>query len=140
MARRSYSGPEEPSLAELFSETTAKLQLLVRKELELAKLEVKDQVSAATKAGALFGFAAVAGLVAVIMVAAAAAWGLAEVIPAGFAFLIVAMVLGAAAGGAAKAGQKRVAGLSPVPEKTAQTIKEDVEVAKASLSRGASGP
>ena len=140
MARRSYPGPEEPSLAELFSETTAKLQLLVRKELELAKLEVKDQVAAATKAGALFGFAAVAGLVAFIMVTAAAAWGLAEVIPTGFAFLIVAVVLGAAAAGAAKAGQKRMAEFSPVPERTAQTIKEDVEVAKASLSRGASGP
>ncbi len=140
MARRSYTGPDEPSLAELFSETTAKLQLLVRKELELAKLEVKDQLAAATKAGALFGFAAVAGLVAFIMVTAAAAWGLAEVIPTGFAFLIVAVVLGAAAAGAAKAGQKRMAEFSPVPEKTAQTIKEDVEVAKASLSRGASGP
>ena len=140
MARRSYSDPDDRSLSELFSETTAKLQLLMGKELELAKLELKEQAKSATKAGALFGFAAVAGLVAFIMVAAAAAWGLAEVIPTGFAFLIVALVLGAAAGGAAKAGQKRMADFSPVPEKAAQTIKEDVEVAKDALSRGASGP
>ncbi len=140
MARRSYTEPEEPSLAELFSETTAKLQLLMRKELELAKLELKEQAAAATKAGALFGFAAVAGLVAFVMLAGAAAWGLAEIMPTGFAFLLVAVLLGAAAAVAAKAGQKKMSDFSPVPERTAQTIKEDVEVAKDALSRGASGP
>ena len=140
MARRPYTQPEEPSLSELFSETTAKLQLLMRKELELAKLELKEQAAAATKAGALFGFAAVAGLVAFVMLAGAAAWGLAEIMPEGFAFLLVAVLLGAAAGVAAKAGQKKMADFSPVPERTAQTIKEDVEVAKDALSRGASGP
>lgn len=131
---------EERSLGELFSETTAKLQLLVRKELELAKLEVKDQLSTATKAGAMLAVAAVAGLVGVVMLCFAAAWGLAEVIPTGFAFLAVGLVLVLVAAVAAKAGQQRLTAVSPVPEQTAKTIKDDVEVAKASLSRGAKTP
>jgi hypothetical protein len=140
MARYGADAGEERSLAELFSETTAKLQLLVRKELELAKLEVKDQVGTAAKAGAMLATAAVAGLVAVLMLCMAAAWGLAEVIPTGFAFLAVGVVLVVFAAGAAKAGQSRLRAVSPVPGQTARTIKDDVEVAKASLSRGASTP
>ncbi len=66
---------EERPLGELFSETTAKLQLLVRKELELAKLEVKDQVATAAKAGAMLGVAAVTGLLGVGLLCFAAAWG-----------------------------------------------------------------
>ncbi len=140
MARRSYTDPEEPSLAELFSETTAKLQLLMRKELELAKLEMKEQAAAATKAGALFGFAAVGGLVAFVMLAGAAAWGLAEVMPTGLAFLIVAVVFGAVAGILALQGKKKLASFNPVPERTVETVKEDVQTAKDALQRGAQGP
>lgn len=114
------------------------IKVLISKELELAKLEVKDQVAKGSKAAAVMAVAGVAGLFGVLLVSFAAAWGLAAVIPTGFAFLIVGVVYLGAAGVLFSKGRKQVAEVSPAPEQTMRTLKEDVQVAKAALSRGAS--
>ncbi len=114
------------------------IKVLISKELELAKLEVKDQVAKGSKAAAVMAVAGVAGLFGVLLVSFAAAWGLAAVIPTGFAFLIVGVVYLGAAGALFSKGRKQVAEVSPAPEQTMRTLKEDVQVAKAALSRGAS--
>jgi uncharacterized membrane protein YqjE len=132
--------PEEPSLSELVSELTSELQLLVRNELELAKIEVSEQAKRGAKAGALGAVAAVGGLFGLLLVSFAAAWGLAEVIPAGVAFLVVGVVYLVVAAVCASKARKQVAAFKPVPQQTLTTLKDDVQVAKASLSRGASGP
>jgi hypothetical protein len=54
--------------------------------------------------------------------------------PTGLAFLIVGVVLGAAAAIALLAGKKRMEGFNPVPEQTVETLKEDVEWARARKS------
>jgi len=132
--------PEEPSLSELVSELTSELQLLVRNELELAKIEVSEQAKRGAKAGALGGVAAVGGMLGLLLLSFAAAWGLAEVVPTGVAFLLVGVVFLVVAAVCASAARKQIAAFKPVPEQTLSTLKDDVEVAKASLSRGASGP
>jgi hypothetical protein len=118
------------------------VKLLISKEMALAKLEVKEEVSKASKAGVLLAATGVAGLFGLLLVSFAAAWGLAAVIPTGFAFLIVGIVYLVAAGVLLGKGRKQLAELSPAPEQTLATLKEDVQVAKAALSRGAnaSGP
>jgi len=136
---RSQPGTDERSLSELFSEMTSELSALVRKEVELVKVETKDSVSQAAKAGALFGAVAVGGLFALLLLAMAAAFGLAEVMPTGFAFLIVGIVFLIVAGVSFSLARKKLAEVKP-PEQAIATIKEDVEVAKSSLQRGASGP
>jgi hypothetical protein len=74
----------------------------------------------------------------VLLLSFAAAWGLAVVIPSGLAFLVVAVLYLAAAGILAAKGRKNLADFSPVPERTLKTLKDDVQVAKSSLARGAS--
>ena len=130
----------EPSLGELFSEVTAKLQQLVRKEMELARVETKEQIGRATQGAAAFGVAGVVGFVALILLAFAAAWGLAEVVAPGLAFLIVGVVFLAVAGVLALQGKAKLAKFSPVPAQTVETVKEDVETAKDSLQRGIQSP
>jgi len=132
------SEPEdERPLGELVTDLTRSLQTLIRKELELAKVEMKEQTSRATKAGGMLGAGAVGGFVALLLLAFAAAWGLAEVMAAGFAFLIVGVVFGLVALILVTAGKKRLATVEPVPRQAVETLREDAEVAKASLSRGA---
>ena len=131
---------DEPSLGELFSEVTAKLQQLVRKEMELARVETKEQIGRATKGAAAFGGAGVVGFVALILLAFAAAWGLAEVVAPGLAFLIVGLVFLAVAAVLGLQGKAKLAKFSPVPTQTVETVKEDVETAKDSLQRGIQSP
>lgn len=138
-ASRSTANDERP-LGELLSDVTAQLQQLVRMEMELARVETKQQITRAGKGAGAFGAAAAVGLVALILVAFAAAWGLAEVMPTGLAFLIVGVVFLAVAGALAAQGKAKLARFSPVPQQTVQTVKDDVETAKDSLQRGITSP
>lgn len=130
----------ERPLGELFSDMTSQVQTLLRKEVELAKLETKEQMAKASKAGAMFGAAAVTAFFAALLLSFAAAWGLAEAIPTGLAFLAVGLLFAVVAGLMFTAGRKKMKSFSPVPEQTIKTLREDVEVAKESLSRGATAP
>jgi cobalamin biosynthesis protein CobD/CbiB len=131
---------EERPLGELLSDLTSQVQALVRKEMELARAEVKEEVTKAAKGVGAFAAAGVAAFIAAILLVFAAAWGLAEVMPTGLAFLIVGVLLLVAAAVAARQGKAKLSEVSPVPEQTVETVKQDVETAKESLQRGASGP
>lgn len=133
MATRTDDRP----LSELLSQVTDEIATLFRKEVELARAETSEQVSRAAKAGAMLGAAAVVGLLTLILLASAAAWGLSEVVPEGVAFLIVALVFGLVAAVLASAGKKKIAAVNPMPDQTVQTLKADVQVAKDSFARGA---
>jgi len=137
MASQTYvdQDPEEQPLGELFSDLTSNLQLLLRKEVELAKVEATEQAKRAGKAGAMFGASAALAFVGLLLLAFAAAWGLAEVIPTGLAFLAVAIVVLAVAGLCVMQGKKNVAEIRP-PQQTVDTLKQDVQVAQTSLKRG----
>lgn len=136
---RSQPAADEKPLSELLSEMTTELSTLLRKEVELIKTETKDSVSQAAKAGVLLGAVAVGGLFGLLLLAMAAAFGLAEVMATGLAFLIVGIVFLLVAGIAFTVARKKLAEVRP-PEQAIATIKEDVEVAKSSIQRGASGP
>ncbi len=133
MATRTDDRP----LSELLSQVTDEIATLFRKEVELARAETSEQVSRAAKAGAMLGAAAVVGLLTLILLASAAAWGLSEVVPEGVAFLIVALVFGVVAAVLASVGKKKIAAVKPMPDQTVQTLKADVQVAKDSFARGA---
>ena len=126
---------EEQPLGELFSELSGNVQTLLRKEVELAKLEATEQAKRAGKAGALFAVTAVFGFIGLLLLFFAAAWGLAAVIPDGLAFLVVGIVTLAVAGALGMSAKKKAAAISP-PTQTVQTIKQDVQVAQTSLKRG----
>lgn len=131
---------EDRPLKDLVSDLTSKLQLLLRKEVELAKIEVQEQLGRAGKAAGMFAGAAVTGFVALLLLAFAAAWGLAEVMAPGLAFLIVGVVFVLVAAVLGLQGRKKIAAFRPVPQQTVETLQQDVQVAKTSLSRGVSKP
>ena len=125
---------DERSIGDLVGEATSELSLLVRKEVELAKLEMKEQAARATDSAKFLGIAAFCGYLVAVLLAFAAAWGLAEVMPAGVAFLVVAVIFGMVGGAAFVAGRKRLREIHPVPEETVETLKEDVQWLKSRKS------
>jgi uncharacterized membrane protein YqjE len=121
---------QDASLAELLSQTTQDLSALLRAEVELAKVELKEEATTAAKAGGILGAAGVLAHLALLLALFAAAWGLDEVLPTGVAFVIVAAVVGIVAAVLFTIGRARLKEAGPVAPKTAQTLKEDVEWAR----------
>jgi uncharacterized membrane protein YqjE len=114
-------------LKQLANETTT----LVRQELELAKAEMREK---AEKAGPGFGMWGAAGVTALLALGSLTAFlilALDGAMPNWLAALIVGLVYAAIAGVLYLRGKQRVeeAG-TPVPEKTIETVKEDVQWAK----------
>jgi len=124
----------EPSLGDLFSELTRDFGQLVRDEVQLAKTEMTDEVKVVARASGMLGAAAYAALTAVLLLSFAAAWGLAEVMPIGFAFLIVGAFWAAAGAVAFVLGRKQLQMVNLKPEQTIATLQEDVQWAKQQTS------
>jgi uncharacterized membrane protein YqjE len=116
----------DKSLGELMSSLTEDFSALVTTHVELAKVEIKEEVAKAGKGAGLIGGGALAALLALVMLSFAAAWGLSEIVPEGVAFLIVGLVWAAIAGVMAVIGRQRLA-QTKGPEQTVQEVKEDAQ-------------
>jgi len=107
---------------------------LVRKHVELARIEMAEAASARAKGVAMMAVAAVPGLFALGFAAASASAALDLVLPAWAAHLIVAAVFVAIAGALLLAGRRTIR-TAPTPERTQETLKEDAQWAKQQLAR-----
>lgn len=121
---------DERSLGELLNSAAHDIGQLMRQELELAKVELREEAGKASKAGAKIGAGAVIGHLALLLASFAAAWGLAEVMHPAWAFLIVAVVYGIVAAVLFAAGRKQFREMSAVPRQTVETLKEDASWAR----------
>jgi hypothetical protein len=117
---------EDRSVGSLVRDAASEVSLLLRKEVELARLEVREEVVQAKASAARFGGSAFCGYLAAVLLSFAAAWGLAEVVPIGVAFAIVGVFYAFVGGIAFVAARRRMRQVSP-PEETVRTLKEDVE-------------
>lgn len=103
---------------------------LVRDELQLAKVELKNTARHAGIGAGLFGTAGVLALYGLGALIAAAIAGLAFVLPLWASALIVAVVLFIAASVAGVVGKKQVQQVSPIPERAVENVKLDVNEVK----------
>jgi hypothetical protein len=117
---------DEPTLGRLVANASRDLSLLIRSEIELAKSEIRVDMRNAFKGGGMFGGAGFFGMLAVILLSIAAAYGLTALgLHPGFAFLIVGGVYLLIAGGLGLTGQRSVKKVGP-PERTIRTAKESM--------------
>ena len=119
----------DKSLGELLSRLTGDFGDLVSTQVELAKVEIKDEVSRAGRGAGFLTGGGLAAYLAVTLLSFAAAWGLAEAVPEGVAFLIVGVVWAAIATALFLTGRKQLEAVR-VPPQTKSSIQEDVQWAK----------
>jgi uncharacterized membrane protein YqjE len=124
----------DKSLGQLFSEMTSDLGTLMRKEVELAKVETKEEVARAGKAGGMLGAGGITAYLALLFASFALAWLLDEAMHTALAFLVVAVLHGVIAAVLLSRGRARLKDVSPVPQQTVETLKEDMEWARAQKS------
>jgi len=118
------------SVPEVLQDIVGNIQEIIRSEFRLAKAEVKEEASKAAPpltrivVGAAIGFYALGFLIFTLVM------GLATVMATWLAALIVGAVLGLMALVMITTASKRLKQVNKVPERTIETMKENVQWAK----------
>jgi hypothetical protein len=118
---------EQTSVGELIGNISNDLSQLFRQEVALAKAELKEEAGKAGKAAGMLGGAGFAGYLAVVLLSFALVFGLSNVMDAGWAALIVAVIWLIIGAVLYANGRKKLKTVDPMPRRTVETIKEDAE-------------
>jgi uncharacterized membrane protein YqjE len=127
------AGPPEVegrSVGELLSEVTGDLSKLMRQEVALAKVELKEEATKAGKASGMLAGAGAVGYLVLVFLALTLMFALDAAMPIGWAALITAVVLGIVTAVLFVLGRRQFQQVNPKPEQTVETLKEDVQWAK----------
>ena len=124
------------SIGDLTRDVSEQTAVLVRKEIALATAELKEKGRHAGIGVGLFGGAGVIGFYAGGALIATAILGLAELVDAWLAALIVSVLLLAIAAVAALVGKREVTQATPpAPEQARESVAIDVETVKQAARR-----
>ena len=121
---------EGRSLGDLVGEVADDLTRLFRQELELAKVEAKQEAAKLGKGAGMLAGAGVAGHVVVLFLSVALMLLLGRVMDLDLAALIVAVLWAVVAGILASMGRQRLRSAQLTLDETKATLKEDVQWAK----------
>jgi uncharacterized membrane protein YqjE len=130
-----HSRLDDKSLGNLIKELAEDLSTLVRSEVALAKLELRQTAANVGVVSALFAGAVFCALAALAFLLVTAVLALAEVIAPWLSALIVAVVMLLSAVVLALVGKKKIQKVEFVPTATVESMKTNVESIKADLSR-----
>ena len=118
---------QRESFGELLGELANNSAALVRDEIELAKQEMRENVSTLRHGVVTLAIGALLGFVALLTLTAAAVAGLAHVMDTALAALLVGGVFAVIAGSIAFTGIARLKRTNLKPRQTIETLGEDKE-------------
>ncbi|WP_127573593.1 phage holin family protein [Georgenia faecalis] len=128
--RAASNDPQDASLGEIVGTITRDISTLMRQEVELAKVELKQSATQAGKGAGLFAGAGVAGNYVLLFLSLALWWvlgawiGDGDAVPAlGWSALIVAIIWAVIAAVLASMGRKEAKRAKGMPQ-TADTVKK----------------
>jgi uncharacterized membrane protein YqjE len=118
---------DEPdtSLGELAGRLTGEMGALLTDHLQLARVEIIEDLKKAGRGVGFLGAGAMAGWLAALLLSMAAAWGLADFVDTWLAFLIVGAVWAIVAAVTATSGKKQLEDVDPVPAETMNELEKD---------------
>jgi uncharacterized membrane protein YqjE len=123
--------PTDQSTADLVRQASEQTAALVRQEIRLAQVELREKGKQAGLGAGLFGGGGLLALYGLGALVFAAILALALAVPAWAAALIVAALLFAVAGAMALTGKKQIdQATPPVPEQAIASTRRDVDEVK----------
>lgn len=125
----------EPSLGALFGDLARETGTLVRKEVELAKVEMTNKAKIAGRDAALIAIGGVVAIMGAFALLAALILGLGEVMPLWASALLVGAIVAAAGGAIAFYGIQALKRLDATPRETIQTLQEEKRWLREQMSR-----
>lgn len=127
----------DDSTADLMRRLSDQMSTLVRQEIELGKAELGEKGKKAGIGAGMFGGAGVIGFYTVGTLLATIIAALSLAMATWLAGLIVTVVLAAIAGVLALQGRNKVQqAMPPTPERTMQSVKQDVQTTKSRVQDG----
>jgi uncharacterized membrane protein YqjE len=114
------------SFSDVMQSIVGNIQDIVRSEVRLAKTEVREEAAKTKTAASLLGGGAAIGIFAALFLLLSVVFALALFVPLWAAALILGTVLAVAAGALIVTGLKQLKRVHPTPERTVETIKENV--------------
>lgn len=128
MAERSHQEAAQASTGELVVRLTDDIRTLVRDEIRLAQLELKNKAKRAGIGSGLFGAAGAVALLGSATLIAFAVLALGLVLPYWASALIVGIALLLAAGALALVGKQQLGkAMPPTPDDAIEGVKKDVD-------------
>ncbi|MCU1554426.1 MAG: hypothetical protein JWM13_1912 [Arthrobacter sp.] len=118
-----HAKAETSSLGELLGDVTRDMSTLMRQEVELAKVELKQSATRAGKGGGMLAGAGVAGHFVLVFLSVALWWALGGLMGHGWSAVVVAILWGIIAAVLASKGRKELKAIKGLP-RTAETLQE----------------
>jgi|GraSoiStandDraft_26_1057304.scaffolds.fasta_scaffold188545_2 Flp pilus assembly protein TadB len=124
------AGESSRSVADVLQDIVANVQTIIRSEVRLAKAEVTEEVIKAGRAAGMMAGGLVAAWFTAWFLLLAILFALATIMPMWGAALLLFVIMGILTAILLSAGKKRLKAVHPTPEKTIETMKENVEWVK----------
>lgn len=118
-----HAKAETSSLGDLLGEVTRDMSTLMRQEVELAKVELKQSATRAGKGAGMLAGAGVAGHFVLLFLSVALWWALGNVTGLGWSAVVVAVIWAIAGAVLATMGRRELNAIKGMPQ-TAQTLQE----------------
>jgi uncharacterized membrane protein YqjE len=117
----------ERSVSDVLQDILRNLQEMVRSEVRLAKVEIRDEVRRAVSSSIWIAAGVVGALSAWIFLLWTVAYSLATRMSMWASTLVVAVVMACIASVLVIGGIRRVRRIQPIPERTVESVKENLE-------------
>ena len=114
------------SVTDVLQDIVGNVQEIVRSEVRLAKTELREEAAKAKTSSMFVGAGALIGVYAGGFLLLGIVYVLATVVPSWAAAFIVALSLAVGAGLLLRAGQRRFQQVKPTPDRTLESVKENV--------------
>jgi uncharacterized membrane protein YqjE len=118
------------TVSDVLQDIIGNVQQIIRSEFRLAKAELKEKADRASKPAVFVASGALITVYGLGFLFLAAVYGLAVVMPEWAAALIVGAVLSIIGVMVLSSGRAKLKAIDPTPDKTVQTLKENVQWAK----------
>ena len=118
-----HAKAETSSLGDLLGEVTRDMSTLMRQEVELAKVELKQSATRAGKGAGMLAGAGVAGHFVLLFLSLALWWALGTLMGLGWSGVVVAVIWAIVAAVLATMGRKELNAIKGMPQ-TAETLQE----------------
>ena len=125
---------DQRSLGEVVSDLSTDLSTLMKQEVQLAKVELKEEVTKVGRGAGMLGGAGFAGWFVLLFLSLALTFLLDDWLPLEVGALITAGIWAVVAAVLAVIGRKELREANPQLPQTQQSLKEDVQWAKAQRS------
>jgi uncharacterized membrane protein YqjE len=118
------------TVSDVLQDIVGNVQQIIRSEFRLAKVELREKAERASRPAVFVASGTLVGLYGLGFLFLAAVYGLAVVVPEWAAALIVGAVLCIIGVMVLSSGRAKLKTIDPIPDKTVQTLKENVQWAK----------